>query len=415
MSFVNFENRTKFMWNVAFNYIMKIKDDYIEAFGELDTFSIKEMCERLNTPEYNNFLLCVDIKKQGSLNLFCYSFTKGGELDMFSNQNSIYREMRGVVIDVENEELVLVPFRKFFNIDQTEEVSWKVFNQQLKNAKSVEITNKLDGSMVSCAYYSGQYMMAGTGSILGGGNFRLNEAHSWLTKNYKDMIKKYPEITFIFEYISLKDKHIVEYSEKEQGLYLVGARNIYTGEEWSYSRIQKVAKEYNVRMVKIEDATFNEIKKQTGKFNSSEKEGWVIYVDGFKYKFKCDDYVKIHEILDKRSSKNKLIRAIADGTIDDIIAKIPSAFKKDVLADVEVINNYIKKQMEEIYSNYNKVKDIESDKEVALTCKKMKMSNKMMGYIFSIRNSKEINILKNNYGKYLKAVDIFEKDYYDED
>ena len=104
MSFVNFENRTKFMWNVAFNYIIKIKDDYIEAFGELDTFSIKEMCERLNTPEYNNFLLCVDIKKQGSLNLFCYSFTKGGELDMFSNPNSIYREMRGVVIDIENEE-----------------------------------------------------------------------------------------------------------------------------------------------------------------------------------------------------------------------------------------------------------------------------------------------------------------------
>ena len=64
---------------------MKIKDDYIEAFGELDTFSIKEMCERLDTPEYNNFLLCVDIPVKGSLNLLGYSLIKGGDIDINDN------------------------------------------------------------------------------------------------------------------------------------------------------------------------------------------------------------------------------------------------------------------------------------------------------------------------------------------
>lgn len=409
MSFANLEKRTKFMWNVAFNYIMKIKDDYIEAFGKLDTFSVKEMCERLNTLEYNNFLLCVDIKQQGSLNLFGYSFIKGGELDMFRNPNSIYREMRGVVIDVENEELALVPFRKFFNIDQIPEVSWEVFNNQLKKAKSVEITNKLDGSMTSCAYYGGQYIMAGTGSILGGGNFRLDEAHSWLTKNYKDMIKKYPEITFIFEYISLKDKHIVKYSEKDQGLYLIGARNIYTGEEWAYSRIQEVAKEYNVLMTEIEDTTFSKIQNQIDKFNSTEKEGWVIYVDGTKYKFKCDDYVKVHEILDKRASKNSIIRAVAEGTIDDIIAKVPSSCRQKILDDVEVINNYVKEQMNEICFCYNQVKDIESNKELAMACKELGFSKKITGRVISLHKGEKINILRSRSGKYVKTQEIFKK------
>lgn len=407
MSFINFENRTKFMWNVAYNYVMKIKDDYIEAFGELDTFSIKEMCERLDTPEYNNFLLCVDIPVQGSLNLLGYSLIKGGDIDINTNPNSIYREMRGIVINMETEEIVLAPFRKFFNIGQIEEFSFEVFSSQLKKAKSVEITNKLDGSMSSCRYYNGDIMVAGTGSILGGKNFRLNETYSWLVDNYKKMLQDNPNITFIFEYISLKDKHIVIYKEKEQGLYLVGARDIYTGKEWSYKEIQDIAEKYNIPMPKIEDTSFNEIENQSTQYSSSQKEGWVINIDGIKYKFKCDDYLQVHHLLEAISSKNILIKAVADGTVDDILGKLPTNYKKAVLEDIETINKYVKRRMEEIYSYYNKVKDKETEKEMAIACKELGMNSKMMGYMFSLRYGKEINILHPRPEQYLKSKDIF--------
>ena len=117
----------------------------------------------------------------------------GGDIDI-TNPNSIYREMRGIAVNMETEEIVLAPFRKFFNIGQIEEFSFEVFSNQLKKAKSVEITNKLDGSMSSCRYYNGDIMVAGTGSILVG--------------NYKKMLQDNPNITFIFEYISVNYPHL---------------------------------------------------------------------------------------------------------------------------------------------------------------------------------------------------------------
>ena len=162
-------------------------------------------------------------------------------------------------------------------------------------------------------------------------------------------------------------------------------------------------------MTEIEDTTFSKIQNQIDKFNSTEKEGWVIYVDGTKYKFKCDDYVKVHEILDKRASKNSIIRAVAEGTIDDIIAKVPSSCRQKILDDVEVINNYVKEQMDEIYFCYNQVKNIESDKEFAMACKKLGFSKKIIGRVFSLRKGQKINILRSHSGKYVKSYEIFKE------
>jgi hypothetical protein len=100
------DSRTRFGWNVAYNYIMGIKDAYMAEFGRLDTLSCVEMAQRLHTAEYSNFLRCVDIHVCGALNGFKYSIIKGGKTDLYANPASIYREMRGLVIDMETEEIV---------------------------------------------------------------------------------------------------------------------------------------------------------------------------------------------------------------------------------------------------------------------------------------------------------------------
>lgn len=122
---------------------------------------------------------------------------------------------------------------------------------------------------------------------------------------------------------------------------------------------------------------------------------------------KCDDYLQVHYLLEAISSKNILIKAVADGTVDDILGKIPTNYKKSVLEDIETINKYVKKRMEEIYSYYNKVKNKETDKEMAIACKELGMNSKMMGYMFSLRNGKEINIFNPRPEQYLKSKDIF--------
>ena len=117
------DNRTRFGWNNAYSYIMGIKDAYVAKFGQMDTYSCIEMAQRLQTDEYSNFLRCTDIHVCGALNGFKYSLIKGGKTDLYANPDSIYREMRGLVINMETEEIVVAPFRKFFNINEIPETS----------------------------------------------------------------------------------------------------------------------------------------------------------------------------------------------------------------------------------------------------------------------------------------------------
>ena len=58
---------------------------------------------------------------------------------------------------------------------------------------------------------------------------------------YERMLREYPNITFVFEYISLKDTHVVKYTKEQEGLYLIGMRSNLTGEEYSYESILKFA------------------------------------------------------------------------------------------------------------------------------------------------------------------------------
>ena len=132
---------------------MKIKNDYINTFGSLDTLSIADMCVRLNTKEYRNFLRCVTITNHNEFNLVKYSLILGGDTDLYTNSNSIYREMRGFCVDILNEKMILVPFQKFFNVNEIEETSIDVVKKQIEQAKVFEISNKMDGSMLSVRYY----------------------------------------------------------------------------------------------------------------------------------------------------------------------------------------------------------------------------------------------------------------------
>ena len=72
----------------------------------------------LNTDLYNWFEQCTVIVQRGDYALITYSLIKGGETDLFSNPNSILRNCRGTVFNMQTCELVLLPFQKFFNINE---------------------------------------------------------------------------------------------------------------------------------------------------------------------------------------------------------------------------------------------------------------------------------------------------------
>lgn len=341
----------KYIWHPMYNIVLAIKNDYINRFNKLDTINLKEWIVRLNKKEYNDIFECLQINQYNEFVLIRYGLAEMQE-GMWTDPTSIYRECRSVVIDVIDEELVLTPFRKFFNLNEIEENKIDEINKELNNAKSIEITNKLDGSMQNARWYKNRIFMSGSMALDISESWRLADGYKKLTNNHKIMIKENPYYTFIFEYISLQDAHVVMYKKEQEGMYLLGMRNTHTGEQLSYNQVRNIANNYNIPMVNIEDINFEQIIKDCKKYKSHEKEGWVINIDGHMIKLKCDDYVQLHKIIDKISSVNVIIKNIADETFDDLISKVPENYKKRVNGIAKIIYAYIEEVNEKVKKYY---------------------------------------------------------------
>lgn len=342
-------------WNVVLEKFIQIKNDYLNKFNRID-YEVKNniTCfERwvieLDNKEYKELVKPLQLTQHGNLLLIRY----GRYSDVFSGEEDItydnfwdmydgfYMECRSLVINVATDELVLTPFRKFRNINECEENSLDNIAKKIKNASNVEISNKLDGSMQSATYYRGQYIMAGSMALDVENSWRLADGYKMLDERYQAMLYDNDWLTFIFEYISMKDAHVVNYRKEQEGLYLIGARDVRDGSELTYKEISELAKEYDILTTELYDKTLDQVMKEVSVHKSNEKEGFVINIDGYKVKIKCDDYVNIHKVLSAVSSINLIIKNIADDTFDDMLSKIPQSYRDRVLKVSEVIFKYI--------------------------------------------------------------------------
>lgn len=407
-------NRLNYWWNPVFRAIMNIKDDFCTKFGYIsyekmivenkELSCVEYWVYMLNSDKYNKLFSILQTNQYGNMVLFRY----GQYANIYSGENEIapeeiwdvydgfYRECRSLVIDVKNENIVLSPFKKFRNLNEGEENSLENIRKKLNNAKSVEITNKLDGSMQSARFYNGEIVMSGSQAIDPANSWRLQDGYKKVFNdlNYIRMISENPEFTFIFEYITLEDAHVVSYKEEEQGLYLIGMRNVFNGEQLSYNQVRRYSKMYNVKMTKIFDKTFDEVMNETQIWKSNEMEGFVINIDGFMFKLKCDDYVKIHRILSNISSINLIIKNIADGTFDDLISKVPEVYKYRVSKVSKMVFDYIRNTDKIVKDFYNKApKNSRKDFMIYVDKNVPKCYN---GYVKDIYLGKEFNYIKTN-------------------
>lgn len=427
-------------WNPVLNKFVKIKREYRRRFGTIsyeytDGYTdetktcLERWVEELNQiepcnqyQEYTDLLSCLELNQYNNYLLFRYarySNVYDGEVensgeDFWDRYDGFYRECRSIVIDVINDYIVLAPFSKFFNINELEETSLENIQKKIENAKTVEFSDKLDGSMQTATWYDEKIVMAGSQAINPDKSWRLQDGYRMIHDfpGYEQMLKDHQDMTFIFEYISLKDAHVVKYTKEQEGLYLIGIRNNLTGKESSYNTVIVTAHAYGVPTTKVFDKTLDVIMTELDDKSSDEAEGFVINVDGYRVKLKYNDYVHIHKALSKLSSINLIIRSIADNQYDDLLSKLPIAYHEDVNKVATIVVNYIKKTEGEIREYYNEapknnVKDfmIWVDKNVP---------KKYRSYCKKLYRGEPINVIKQNeYGtpKYLKLKDMGVSDY----
>jgi len=392
-------------WNPVFNLAMQIKSDYKDKFGSIDTVRFEDWLSRLDNKEYNNIFCHLKVKQHNNFILIRYSMDEMHE-SMWTNPESIYRECRSIVIDVVNEQLVIAPFRKFFNLNEVEENKLENVLNEIKNAKSIEITDKLDGSMQNVRYYNGEIYISGSMAIDRNSSWRLEDGYSKLTEYHKKMIIDNPNFTFIFEYISIKDAHVVNYLPEQEDMYLIGMRNVLTGRQLSYNEVQQYASMYKVPMTKIENRSFEEIMQDVKRLKSSEKEGWVLNIDGHMIKIKCDDYVNLHRALSKFSSVNAIIKSIADGMYDDLISKVPYNYKQRINCVARLIYDYMKNMNQKIEAYYSIAP--KEDKKVYMIWVTENCPKEVQGYLRQKYLNGEYHVLKTCYVNSIKYKKISE-------
>ncbi|MDP4181879.1 MAG: T4 RnlA family RNA ligase [Bacillota bacterium] len=400
-----------FEWNPVFNLVMKIKHDYVKSFGSIDTYDFEKWLLKLNVNEYTEFFSCLKVKQRNNYILIRYGMDEMNSC-MWSDPDSLYRECRSVVIDIEKEQLVIASFRKFFNLNEVEENSLRLIQEELKKAKSVEITDKMDGSMQCVRFYKGDIFISGTMAIDRKESWRLEDGYSKLSENYRRMIVENHEYTFIFEYISRRDSHLVIYTKEQEGMYLIGMRNVFDGRQLSYNEVKGFAVKYNIPMTSIEDKTFNEVYNSLADYKSHQKEGWVINIDGHMIKLKCDDYIQLHRVLCKVSSINAIIKSMADGTYDDLLCRIPEAYSQKVTSIFEAINDYLKRINENIEKCY--LRAPKEDRKEFMIWVEENCSIEIRGYLRQKYLGKDYNILKTCYNdgvryKKIKEIEIGKK------
>lgn len=409
-------------WNVVLNKFIEIKKKASEKGINLwDYDKDNETCveywiRKLNISEYIELFSSIQLNEYGDFLLVRY----GNYSNVFDGENEVsfdifwdlhdgfYRECRSVVINIRKDELVLVPFRKFRNLNEGAETSYENIQERMKTAKCIEFSNKLDGSMQSARFYDSEFVMSGSQSLDRDNSWRLADGYRMLTENdnYLTMLKEHADKTFIFEYISARDAHVVKYDK--EGLFLIGIRDVNTGEEASYKEILEYASRYGTLTTEVFDKTLDQIIAELDDKKSSEAEGFVVNIDGYKVKIKYNDYVYMHKMLSAISSVNLIIQSIADDRFDDLIAKVPSAYRDRVMKIAEIVYKYKSETEKTINETFAKAP--KDDKKEFMIWVSENADQKIRGYLRSRYLGKGYNVLKRQ-SSYLKLKDMGVDDY----
>ncbi|MBE6517032.1 MAG: hypothetical protein E7Z67_02460 [Thermoplasmata archaeon] len=338
-------------WNVALDKIMEIKKAYFDRFGDDGLYSygncrtyLDHWVERLDIKEYKDILFDLHRVQCEDLILLHYRLPHSIDgADYYKAYDGLFAECRSVVIDIRKGELALTPFKKFMNLNERSDTSEERIRELLRSAKVVEFSDKLDGSMQSARFYDGKLVMSGSRAVDRNASFRLENGYRYVEThdNYMSMIRDNPDLTFIFEYIFDDDVHVVNYSSKEKGLYLIGIRNSIDGREYHYYEVLKFADEYGVMTTVLSNIDLDSAMDILDKADGLEKEGFVVNIDGFRIKMKSRDYVMLNTaIWSLGEDDHVLFNAVRFDMLDDVLPKINEPLRSKIASKADKIIEY---------------------------------------------------------------------------
>ncbi len=278
----------------------------------------------------------------------------------------ICQECRGLILRENTWDIVAYPFDKFFNMQESyaAKVDWK----------SAKFLEKLDGSLI-VLYYDAvldKWYTATRKMPEGDGTCPIGLSYGELAKlSFKKMGISFEELTsrlnkrytYMFEMTTPHNRVLVDYQSLT--MTLLGVRDIDSLKELEAEPIAK-----SLGLPSPTTFSFNNIDHMievVNDWNPLEHEGVVVLDDKFnRIKVKNIAYIAsqalVHSI---HSSDRNLMTILLLKKDDDIMSMVDDIMKAKII----LYKKKLRKLIKEVESDWEELKDIETDKDFAAAAK----------------------------------------------
>ena len=311
--------------------------------------------------------------KHNTLPLIVWNYTPACQFEKKWADYPLLRQCRGLVTDLEGN-IVSHPLLKFHNWEELHP------SERPCAGDKIEITLKMDGSLLIVSRYKGQLIFNTRGSFYSDQAIAAEKLFyelydpTWIDEG----------VTYLFEFVSPENKIVVQYLKSD----LIHLARIETATGKDLPRDKRF---HCVEVYKLNGGVFGEelyVLFKSMEDNFVNKEGLVIrqVIDeprqNFRMKLKTQDYIKLHRIVTGVSNKT-VWEYLRDGkSFEDIIEIVPDEFNEWLKATkVSLELRYLGIESRAKYA-YDCVKGLDSRKDQAIEL--MNNHKELSGIVFKM-------------------------------
>jgi hypothetical protein len=251
-----------------------------------------------------------------TLPLTIYNYTAQTQYERHWNAATL--TCRGLVLD-DRHQPIARPLAKFFNLQE---------HQGSLPDGVPQIYEKLDGSLILLFFYAGQWQVASRGSFT---SPQAQKAQELLV--HYDLHALDRDYTYLLEVIYPSNRIVVDYGIVER-LVLLAAVDTATGVELELAEVAWRDRAQTYPAISLPDWI-----KSLNQAELPNQEGFILkWPNGFRLKYKLDDYVRLHRILTRIQAKDIWECLSQNQDLSQFLDSVPDEFYhwvKTVKADLE--------------------------------------------------------------------------------
>jgi predicted kinase len=200
-----------------------------------------------------------------------YKYSKKVHFKRLWKSNPWLEKARGLVLDASGN-IIVHPFDKLYNFGEYD------VGQNISKDKKVQVIEKVNGYLgcISKHPFKEELVLSTTGSVAKDAPF-VKMISDFITPELNKSLLEYfkkNNKTLMFEVVHPQDPHIIEYQEKDYGLWLIGAREReLSSKVESEDYLDMVGKQLGFKRPTWEEKTFGEV---LDSLQTSQLEGYMI-------------------------------------------------------------------------------------------------------------------------------------------